>query len=238
MPIAAERFYEQSHEIHRARTRAAQVTVGEMTVQMCSRPHRYYPVMRYLNFNPGLKVAELGFGNPVMAAVLARACGTLHIVDVTERREGLKLPENVEYTKCDLNDDFLLPSGVFDCVVAMMIVEHLFDPFHSFREILRIAKPGSRIFINLPNIGSFRCRLQLLSGRMPITSSPDWYETRAWDGNHLHYFTLKDTLRLARDSGMELLAIHPVGGHREMKRLRPSFLCHEITYEFRKSPAK
>jgi SAM-dependent methyltransferase len=234
MPSAAERFYERSHQVNKQRSQAPQIGVAELTAAMRQPSHRYYPVLRYLEANPGLNVVELGFGDAITASTLAQACGHLQIIDVADRREGIALPGNVAFTKADLNDDYPLPGNTFDVVVAMMVIEHLFDPFHSFGEVFRIAKPGGRVFINLPNIGSIRCRLQLLRGGMPVTSSNDWFEKREWDGNHLHYFTVDETIRLASFTGLKLEQIHPVGGHRGLKKLRPSLFCHEISYEFSK----
>lgn len=86
--------------------------------------------------------------------------------------------------------------------------------------------------MNLPNIGSIRCRWALLQGRMPVTSSPDWFEKREWDGNHLHNFTVADTLKLASFFGLESEAVHPVGGALIIKRMLPSLFCHEISFSF------
>ena len=112
----------------------------------------------------------------------------------------------------------------------MMIIEHLYDPFRAFRELGRVLRPGGCAFVNLPNIASIKCRLQLLAGRMPVTSSPNWYELRQWDGGHLHYFTVELVRRLAAANGLRLEAVYPVGNLRWLKRLRPSLLCHEISY--------
>ena len=133
-----------------------------------------------------------------------------------------------------MNEDFPLPDNAFDAVIAMMVIEHLFDPFHSFQEVFRITRPGGRIFINLPNIGSIRCRLQLLRGQLPITSSIDWFEKREWDGNHLHYFTVSEVTRLAELVGLRLEKVFAVGNALALKRLRPSLFCHEISYVFSK----
>jgi SAM-dependent methyltransferase len=146
----------------------------------------------------------------------------------------MELPANMAFDKSDLNEDFELPDNAFDVLVALMVIEHLFDPFHSFAQAYRVVRPGGRIFINLPNIGSFRCRWELLWGKLPVTSSPDWFEKREWDGNHLHYFTVKETLRLAELTGMKLEGIYPVGGNLGLKRMRPSLFCHEICYVFSK----
>jgi SAM-dependent methyltransferase len=234
---AAERFYERSHEANAQRNVGApQPTVAETTAAMETVGHRYFPVMNHLKNHPGLEAVELGFGSPVMASAIAQYCSSLNIIDVADRREGLDLPANISFTKADLNDDFPLAGETFDVVIAMMVVEHLFDPFHSFHEIRRIARPGGRIFVNVPNIGSYRCRLQLLRGQLPITSSIDWFEKREWDGNHLHYFTVGQVERLGKLSGMKLQETNPVGNALALKRLRPSLFCHEISYEFVRLP--
>jgi SAM-dependent methyltransferase len=234
MPNAAERFYERSHEQNKRISAVPTVTVTEMTERMRSPEHRYFSVMQYLEAHPGLDAVELGFGSLVLAAALAQFCRSYRIVDIADRREGMELPANMEFSKSNLDEDFNLPAESFDAVVAMMVIEHLYDPFHSFEQVFRLVRPGGRIFINLPNIGSIHCRWQLLQGKLPVTSSPDWFEKREWDGNHLHYFTLQETLRLAEFTGMRLEGIFPVGRHTALKRMRPSLLCHEISYVFSK----
>jgi SAM-dependent methyltransferase len=234
---AAERFYERSHEANALRNVGApQSTVAEMAAAVSFARHRYFRVIQYLKEKPHLDAVELGFGSPVMASVIAQYCSRLSIIDVADRRTDLDLPQNISFTKADLNNDFPLADNTFDVVIAMMVVEHLFDPFHSFHEIWRITRPGGRIFINVPNIGSFRCRLQLLFGQLPVTSSTDWFEKREWDGNHLHYFTVGQVERLGKLSGMKLQETNPVGNALALKRLRPSLFCHEISYEFVRLP--
>jgi SAM-dependent methyltransferase len=134
----------------------------------------------------------------------------------------------------DLNNDFPFDDAEFNVVIAMMVVEHLFDPFHSFSQMARICRPGGKVFVNLPNIASIKCRWALLQGRMPITSSPDWFEKREWDGNHLHNFTISDTLKLASLYGLSSAQIHPVGRSLIAKRMMPGLFCHEISYCFLK----
>lgn len=86
--------------------------------------------------------------------------------------------------------------------------------------------------MNLPNIGSIKCRWALLQGRMPVTSSPDWFEKREWDGNHLHYFTVADTLKLADLFALKSETVHPVGSALFIKKALPSLFCHEISFGF------
>ena len=52
----------------------------------------------------------------------------------------------------DLNDRFPFEDSEFDSVIAMMVVEHLFDPFHAFGEIARIVEAVlSRYSPSAPN---------------------------------------------------------------------------------------
>jgi SAM-dependent methyltransferase len=232
-PGAAERFYARNHRLHEdANLGKTPKTTGQVLADLAQPRHRYFCVNEHLRANPGLSVVELGFGSPDIAQALSTVAAAYRIVDVVPRHRGTSLPANVDFTKADLNEDFPFADGAFDCTVAMMVVEHLFDPFHSFREIARITRPGGRIFVNLPNVASVRCRLQLACGRMPNTSSADWFEKEEWDGNHLHYFTVRDTLRLARHVGLTPLAHYPVGNLLWLKRLAPGFFCHEISFAF------
>lgn len=160
-----------------------------------------------------------------------------HIIDIVDCAAGNSLPDNVRTYCGNLDNSFPFQDGQFDSVIAMMVVEHLYDPFHAMAEIARICRPGGTVIINLPNIAALKCRLSLLAGRMPVTSAKDWYEKRQWDGNHLHYFTVADTKRLAGLYGLRLEAMHPVGRMLWLKRLRHQLFSHEISYTFRKGGA-
>jgi SAM-dependent methyltransferase len=206
--------------------------LSEAKAELLATPHRYQCAYKHLQRHRSANVVELGFGSPNLLGALADGCTTYTIVDIVDRTGDAALPSNVIFKRADCSDDFPFPDQIFDATIAMMIVEHLFDPFHSFRELTRITKKNGKVFVNLPNIGSVRCRLQLLAGRMPVTNATNWFEKREWDGNHLHYFTVDDTVRLAKLSGLRLDALHPVGKHKWIKQLRPSFFCHEISFEF------
>lgn len=226
---AAERFYARSHELNaHPQVRSPEEVLKELALPS----HRYYCVQQHLRSHPNLSVVELGFGLPEIAAALSRICRSYHIVDVVDRRDGAVLPENVPFTRADLNDDFPFATGELDCTVAMMVIEHLFDPFHSFSEVARITRRGGKVFVNLPNIASIKCRLELLQGKMPVTSSGNWFERCEWDGNHLHYFTISDTIRLATKFGLTLDSVYPVGNYLWFKRLNPGLFCHEISFSF------
>lgn len=224
MTGAAERFYQRVHALNGAPPPIA--TIG--------KAHRYFSVVESLRTNPQQTVCELGFGGPSLLNILSPLVREYHIIDIVDCAAGNNVPDNVRTYCGNLDNPFPFQDRQFDSVIAMMVVEHLYDPFHAMAEIARICRPGGTVIINLPNIAALKCRLSLLAGRMPVTSSKDWYERRQWDGNHLHYFTVADTRRLAGLYGLRLEAMHPVGRMLWLKRLRPQLFCHEISYIFRK----
>lgn len=232
---AAERFSRASHALNVEDRKIPVLSAGEGSAELLATPHRYQCAYKHLQQHRSANVVELDFGSPRLLGALSDGCASYTIVDIVDRTGDAALPANVGFQKADLSNDFPFPDELFNVAIAMMIVEHLFDPFHSFRELARITRKGGKVFVDLPNVGSIRCRLQLLVGRMPVTSSGEWFEKREWDGNHLHYFTVADTLRLAEVSGLRMDTLHPIGRHARVKRIRPSLLCHEISFEFTRS---
>ena len=56
----------------------------------------------------------------------------------------------------NFNHALPLEDGFVDVFIAMMVIEHLFDPFHAFREIRRLLAPNGFAVINLPLVTSRR----------------------------------------------------------------------------------
>lgn len=231
MTDVATRTYRRSFELQRA----SGVLDGAVEeAQLARGNHRYSSAYAHLRANPGGKVVELGYGTTTLVPILAALADEFHIIDIVDRSGERDQPANLRLRCANLDNDFPFADGIFDTAIAMMVIEHLYDPFHAFAELARILRPGGTALINLPNVASIRCRLQLLFGHMPLTSTDGWFEAEHWDGGHLHYFTVAEVARLARWAGFNLTALQPVGSFVGLKALRPELLCHEITYTLRK----
>jgi SAM-dependent methyltransferase len=77
------------------------------------------------------------------------------------------------------------PDGAFDCVILSAVLEHLYNPDETMREISRILRPGGVVFLDVPNehglyfkIGNF---YQKLRGR-------DWVVNTAPTFSPFHIF--------------------------------------------------
>ena len=149
------------------------------------------------------------------------------IVDFDKKRI-----KNIELKTFNFNNSIPLKNNSVDCLIACMIIEHLFDPFHSFSEIERVLSRDGFGFINLPLITSFKNRFRLLFGQMPETSVPysRWFNKKSWDGNHLHYFTIKSIYDICNYFNLKIIKIMPVGNFMFLKKLLPGLMCNEISF--------
>ncbi len=68
---------------------------------------------------------------------------------------------------CDLHIDacdIALPDESVDCVICIEVLEHLADPFRSASELLRILRPGGRLFLTVPFLTGFYGHVDSQSG--------------------------------------------------------------------------
>ncbi|SRR5579885_3625316 len=199
------------------------------------RGSRYFAILDAVAAPEKLSAVEWGFGDPNCAAALAEVFRSYVALDIfadrTAGEEELPFPVVAH----NLNYDLPFADESFDVSIAMMVIEHLFDPFHSFREIARTTRRGGDVFVNLPMLTSIKNRALLATGRLPMTSSKNWWELEEWDGGHLHNFTIPTVRRLGEKYGLALARLYPVGQHLRIKELWPAMFCHELSFHFRRT---
>lgn len=108
---------------------------------------------------------------------------------------GNKLGINV---RCGTLQDARFPSGHFDVVTLIDVIEHLPDPMGTMREIARIIKPGGMIYLVTPNIESLSAKL--LRGF--------WWGFRS---AHLYYFSPSSIRRLLEAAGFRIILMKSFG---------------------------
>ena len=84
-------------------------------------------------------------------------------------------------------------SSNFDFAIMASSIQCLKNPHIALGRMLDLSK---QCVVTLPNLGYWRCRLNLLSGKMPVTPNlpSSWYET-----DNLHLCTIKDFEKLCAD---------------------------------------
>ena len=73
----------------------------------------------------------------------------------------------------------------FDWIVGGDVIEHLIDPWEFLRELKRVASPGGRLLLSIPNIAAWPIVAELLRGRF------DYLFAGHVSAGHLRFFTRK-----------------------------------------------
>ncbi|WP_420466752.1 methionine biosynthesis protein MetW [Panacagrimonas sp.] len=137
---------------------------------------------------PGSRILDLGCGDGTLLDHLARTRQVRgYGLEIDAANVSACVARGVNVIQADLDDglrDFA--TDAFDYVLLTQTLQALVRPDQALTEILRV---GRRAIVTFPNFGHWRVRLQLLRGRMPLTSAlPDqWYETP-----NIHLCTVQD----------------------------------------------
>ncbi|HZW46971.1 MAG TPA: class I SAM-dependent methyltransferase [Microvirga sp.] len=98
----------------------------------------------------------------------------------------------------------------FDLVTANMVIEHLDDPLHQFREIARVLRPGGIFLFHTPNLRSYVIQIarrlpdglkKALARALEGRKEEDVYPT------HYRANTANDIRAVADHAGLDVMAI-------------------------------
>jgi len=151
-----------------------------------------------------LRVIDLGCGAGSTSAELVRQGHEVVGLDIMEdavvraRRRGLDAHVH------DMNQPLPFRDGEFDVVMALDVLEHLFDPVGALRDIRRILREDGYAIVCLPLHFDLRNRLRLLVGRGILSHEHLRLETglRCWSYYHLRFFTLTEAERFLAAAGL------------------------------------
>jgi|CXWL01.1.fsa_nt_gi SAM-dependent methyltransferase len=113
----------------------------------------------------------------------------------------------------DLEKPFTEKSNHYDLVIALEIIEHLFDTDQFLSEIRRVLKPSGYLILSTPNLASLTNRVKLLFGFYP-----KYLEYSRKGAGHIHLYTLP--ILKSQITSHKLQVIQSVS---------PNFLCPFIT---------
>ncbi len=182
---------------------------------------------------PGSRVLDLGCGNGSLLArlKLERNCAGYGI-EIDRENIVQCIASGVNVIQSDLDrglSDF--DDDSFDYVVMTQTLQAVHYPNRLLREMLRVGREG---IVTFPNFGHWRCRLQVLAGRMPVTRNlPDtWYDTQ-----NIHMCTVRDFEALCALERIEILQHAAVDtAHRSAfaMQLLPNLFSEIAIYRFRR----
>lgn len=144
-------------------------------------------------------VADIGAGRGELSRMVSPFCQKVLMVDDFGSSE---MPPNADFVKADLNEAWAVADGSVDLAFALEVIEHIENPRHFMREMVRILRPGGHGFVSTPNARNLFSRIIFL-----LKTEQRWFQDFSYPG-HITALTEKDFRRLLDENGLELLGFY------------------------------
>ena len=175
------------------------------------------------------KVIDFGCGDGSLLKELFENKQVLgYGVEINDTKIEKCIEKGVPVIKLDIDkglNDFM--SSDFDLSIMARSIQCLKNPDLALNRMLELSK---RCVVTLPNLGYWRCRINLALGKMPIT--PDlpssWYETE-----NIHLCTIKDFENLCLKENINIkdkVFINRNGDQGGLSKINPNLFAVEGVY--------
>ena len=149
-------------------------------------------------------------------------------VEINDTKIEKCIEKGVPVIKLDIDkglNDFM--SSNFDLSIMARSIQCLKNPDLALNRMLELSK---RCVVTLPNLGYWRCRINLASGKMPITPElpSSWYETE-----NIHLCTIKDFENLCLKENINIkdkVFINRNGDQGGLSKINPNLFAVEGVY--------
>ena len=175
------------------------------------------------------KVIDFGCGDGSLLKELLENKQVLgYGVEISDTKIEKCIEKGVPVIKLDIDkglNDFM--SSNFDLSIMARSIQCLKNPDLALNRMLELSK---RCVVTLPNLGYWRCRINLASGKMPITPElpSSWYETE-----NIHLCTIKDFENLCLKENISIkdkVFINRNGDQGGLSKINPNLFAVEGVY--------
>ena len=175
------------------------------------------------------KVIDFGCGDGSLLKELFENKQVLgYGVEINDTKIEKCIEKGVPVIKLDIDkglNDFM--SSNFDLSIMARSIQCLKNPDLALNRMLELSK---RCVVTLPNLGYWRCRINLASGKMPITPElpSSWYETE-----NIHLCTIKDFENLCLKENINIkdkVFMNRNGKQGGLSKINPNLFAVEGVY--------
>lgn len=158
---------------------------------------------------PYLRVLDVGCNTGATGAMLLeeRLCSHVTGIELLEapaqqaaQRLNRVVNAPVESALHELADE------LFDCILALDVLEHLVDPWTVTSQLSKLLAPGGVLIVSLPNIRNWQPIRDLL-----FRGEWKYVESGILDRTHLRFFTKSSMLSMVESTSLETEAVRPTG---------------------------
>ena len=157
----------------------------------------------------GRKALDVGCGDGARYGARVRASGVeIHGVDISEVAVASARERGIDARVASLADPLPHPTGDFDVVICLEVLEHLVNPAIVTREIARVLKPGGLALVSVPNSAFWTTRVELLfTGHFNPRGSPVTQRAYPWRDPHLRFFTFASMAAMLAEGGLRTVKV-------------------------------
>ena len=175
------------------------------------------------------KVIDFGCGDGSLLKELFENKRVLgYGVEINDIKIEKCIEKGIPVIKLDIDkglNDFM--SSNFDLSIMARSIQCLKNPDLALNRMLELSK---RCVVTLPNLGYWRCRINLASGKMPITPElpSSWYETE-----NIHLCTIKDFENLCLKENISIkdkVFLNRNGDQGSLSKINPNLFAVEGVY--------
>ena len=175
------------------------------------------------------KVIDFGCGDGSLLKELTEPKNVLgYGVEINDTKIEECIAKGVSVIKQDIDKGISeFESSNFDISIMARSIQCLKNPSLALSMMLNLSK---RCVVTLPNLGYWKCRLNLAFGKMPVT--PDlpssWHET-----DNIHLCTINDFETLCMDEKIMIkdkVFLSSQGKQSKISAIRPNLLAIEGVY--------
>lgn len=149
-------------------------------------------------------VLELGCGEGALGAAVKQRQKTRVVGVELDRHACATARKRLDDVYCgDVLEIVAIVRETFDCIVGSEIVEHVQDPWSLLADLRRIASPGGRLILSIPNIAHASVVGDLLRGRF------DYAYIGLTCAGHVRFFTRQSIQELLQIAGWTLVEMVP-----------------------------
>jgi SAM-dependent methyltransferase len=154
----------------------------------------YQQVKRALKgLDSATRVLEIGAGSGALVDLLSKDFAQIEGVEPSDAFCAYaKEKHGLELRCCGVED--LDGSGEYDAVLALDVIEHVASPADFMATVRRLLKPGGRVVIVTPNLGSITAKLL----------GQKWWHIRP---PHVYYFSTASFRRLAEQHDLQVESV-------------------------------
>ena len=159
-------------------------------------------IQKWLNrFPPGTKVLDIGTATGLLGKRCEGFGFLLKGIEPVQKwaEEAKPYYDKILCTSLEQAPDEFLSTQ--DVVILADVLEHTSSPEKILTHLVALQKPGTQIFISIPNVANIWIRVNLLFGKF------NYADNGILDRTHLRFFTKFTFLELLHSSGLNIVEL-------------------------------